>query len=48
LPDFSYIVVLATRSTYVLLWTAYTVERTHRREKLRREYQAYQNELTPP
>lgn len=37
LDDFSYVVVLADRGEYVILWTAYCVEETHRREKLRRE-----------
>ncbi len=44
LPDFSYVVVLAERDTYVLLWTAYHVEREHRRRKLRREYEAATND----
>lgn len=39
LPDFSYIVVLDDRGDYVLLWTAYTVEKEHRRAKLRKEYE---------
>ena len=39
LTDFSYVVVLADRGDYVLPWTAYCVERAHRREKLRREYE---------
>lgn len=38
LPDFSYVVILADRGEYVLLWTAYPVEREHSREKLRREF----------
>jgi hypothetical protein len=38
LPDFSYVVVLADRGEYVLLWTAFPVEREHRRRKLEREY----------
>ncbi len=42
LDDFSYVVVLADRGDYVLPWTAYTVEREHRREKLRREYEEFQ------
>jgi hypothetical protein len=41
LPDFSYVVVLAVRTGYVLLWTAYCVEEDHRRKKLRREYEAF-------
>jgi len=39
LPDFSYIVVLAERNGYVVLWTAYCVEQEHRRKKLESEYQ---------
>jgi hypothetical protein len=37
LADFSYVVVLADRREYVLLWTAYCVEHEHRRAKLRKE-----------
>lgn len=37
LADFSYVVVLADRRDYVLLWTAYFVEHEHRRTKLRKE-----------
>ena len=44
LEDFSYVVVLADRGEYVLLWTAYYVEQEHRRQKLRKEYKAYVNE----
>lgn len=43
LEDFSYVVILADRGEYVLLWTAYCVERQHQRDKLRREYEAYLN-----
>ncbi len=43
LEDFSYVVVLADRGDYVLLWTAYCVEMEHRRQKLRREYEAFVN-----
>lgn len=38
LEDFSYIVVLAERSDYMLLWTAYYVEWEHRRKKFEKEY----------
>ena len=38
LEDFSYIVVLAERNDYALLWTAYYVEKEHRRRKLEKEY----------
>jgi hypothetical protein len=42
LPDFSYVVVLADRGEYILLWTAYPVEQPHRRRKLQQEYEAWQ------
>ncbi len=41
LPDFTYVVVVADRGDFVLPWTAYCVEREHRRTKLRKEYEAY-------
>ena len=41
LSDFSYVVVLADRGRYVLLWTAYPVEQPHRRRKLEKEHRAY-------
>jgi hypothetical protein len=41
LRDFSYIVVLADRGDYVLPWTAYCVERNHRRDKLLKEYEEF-------
>jgi hypothetical protein len=42
LEDFSYVVVLAGLKTCVLLFTAFPVERPHRREKLRKEYEIAQ------
>jgi hypothetical protein len=36
LPDFSYLVVLDDRESYVLMWTAFCVEQPHRRAKLAR------------
>jgi hypothetical protein len=42
LEDFSYVVVLASLKTCVLLFTAFPVERPHRREKLRKEYEIAQ------
>ena len=36
-----YLVILARRKGYVLLWTAYPVTENHRKAKLRREYEAY-------
>lgn len=41
LPDFSYVVVIAQRTGYLLLWTAYCVERAHRRKKLEKEWERY-------
>jgi hypothetical protein len=43
LPDFSFVVVLEDRKDHVLLWTAYCVEREHRRRKLRKEYERYRD-----
>jgi len=41
LADFSYVVVIAERQGYVLLWTAFPVEYSSRRKKLEREFNAY-------
>lgn len=41
LPDFSYLIVVADRGDYVLPWTQYCVNQQHRREKYRKEYNAY-------
>lgn len=41
LADFSYVVVVADRETYVLPWTAYCVAQPHRQNKLRKEYENY-------
>lgn len=41
LKDFSYIVVLVDRGNYVLPWTAYCVQRSHRRRKLYKEYEDF-------
>lgn len=46
--DFSYVVVLAERAGYFLPWTAYLVERNHRRRKLQREWEDHQKALKPP
>lgn len=37
-----YLVVLARRNGYVLIWTAFPVTENHRKRKLQREYEAYQ------
>lgn len=41
LVDFSYVVIVSEREDFVLPWTAYTVEQTHQRNKLQREYEDY-------
>lgn len=41
LLDFSYVVILDDREDYVLLWTAYCVEKEHQRNKLRKEFEAW-------
>lgn len=41
LPDFSYLVVIADRGDYVLPWTQYHIDRSHRQAKYRKEYKAY-------
>jgi len=37
----NYLVVLAKRNDYILPWTAYLVDRSHRKRKLLNEYEAY-------
>lgn len=39
LEDAEYLVVLARRSGYILLWTAFSVTESHRKRKLEQEYQ---------
>ena len=39
--DVEYLVVLAPRKGYVLLWTAYPVTRSHRKRKLQKEHKAH-------
>lgn len=41
LADFSYVLIVADRSGYVLLWTGYPVEYENQRRKLAREFDAY-------
>src|SRR6185503_4402146 len=41
LPDFSYIVILADRGNFVLLWTAYFVEYENQRQTHKKEYEAF-------
>ena len=46
--EHDYVVVLADRKNYVLLWTTYMVSYKNTREKLIREYEGHQKRLTPP
>lgn len=39
LENAEYLVVLAERKNYLLLWTAYTVTQSHRKKKLLKEYE---------
>lgn len=41
--DAEYLVVIAERTGYALIWTAYTVTRNNQKAKLRREYEAFVN-----
>lgn len=43
LEEKEYLVVLAERKDYVLLWTAYLVIQKHQKLKLLKEYEAYKN-----
>jgi len=43
----NYLVVLAIRNDYILLWTAYLVDRSHQQQKLLREYEAYKRRVPP-
>lgn len=36
-----YLVILAERKGYILLWTTYMVTRPHRKKKLQKEFEAY-------
>ena len=48
LEDKEYLVVLAERRGYTLLWTAYPVTEAHRQKKLRKEYADYKRLMPPP
>jgi hypothetical protein len=39
--NWEYLVVLAKRKSYILIWTAYPVTYTHTKRKLKREYEKY-------
>lgn len=45
LTDFSYVMILADRGNYLLLWTAYCVERDHQRRKLSEDFQSSSQKL---
>lgn len=42
-----YLVILARRKGYVLLWTAFPVTMKHRKEKLQKEYEAWLRSMRP-
>lgn len=44
LYEHDYVVILADRKNYVLLWTTYMVSYRHTREKLMREYEESRND----
>jgi hypothetical protein len=41
LPDFSYLMIVRDRKTYVLPWTQYHVDQQNRRDKSAKECHAY-------
>ncbi len=41
LEEAEYLVVLAKRSGYILLWTAYATPQPHQKRKLQKEYEAF-------
>jgi hypothetical protein len=43
-----YLVVLAVRRGYILLWTAYPVIRSHRKRKLQKEYEEHKKANAAP
>lgn len=43
-----YLIILARRKTYTLLWTAYPVTRSHQKRKLQKEYEVYVNANADP
>ncbi len=46
LEKHEYLVVLAERKGYLLLWTGYLVVRPHQKRKLQKEYEQYQKSLS--
>ena len=41
LEEQEYLVILAERKGYLLIWTAYTVTENHRKRKLQKEFESY-------
>jgi hypothetical protein len=48
LENQEYLVVLAKRQNYILLWTAYMVTRPHQKRKLQQEYEAFKKAGAAP
>ena len=48
LENHDYLVILAERKEYVLLWTAYLVTEPHRKRKLMKEYEEYKKASAAP
>lgn len=48
LEDFSYLVILEDRGSFVLLWTAYPVSPEHSRRKLKNRFEEYLKKLGSP
>ena len=46
--DEDFVVVLADRGRYVLLWTTYYISWSHTRKKLLKDYEEWQKRQTPP
>ena len=40
-PEIEYLIILDSRKSFYLLWTAYPVTESHRKKKLRKEYDEY-------
>jgi hypothetical protein len=47
IDDFSYLIVLEDRGTFIMLWTAFHVEYEHRRRKLQKEWANYVKDNGP-
>ena len=47
LEEYEYLVVLAERTDYLLLWTAYLVTYPHQKRKLQKEYESFKAGTAP-